>query len=101
MCIFALNFFDMGSTETKKNISSEAVISKAYTLMLYNDDVNTFDHVIHALVRVCGHSPEQAEQCAFLVHYKGKCDVRRGTLKELKPMHAALGNKGLTADILE
>jgi ATP-dependent Clp protease adaptor protein ClpS len=91
----------MAHTKTEKNIEGKSIKSKVYTLMLFNDDVNTFAHVTDTLIKVCGHSLEQAEQCTFLVHYKGKCDVKRGSLKELKPLHAALSDKGLTADIIK
>ena len=67
-------------------------------LFLYNDDVNTFDHVIETLVRVCDHTWEQAEQCAILVHYKGKCTVKTGELPKLKPQCSALLDAGLSAE---
>ena len=66
---------------------------------MFNDDVNTFDHVIDMLVKVCKHEPVQAEQCATLVHYKGKCSVKKGDFKELKLMAEILGDSGLTVEI--
>jgi ATP-dependent Clp protease adaptor protein ClpS len=63
---------------------------KVYTLQLHNDEVNTFHHVMDSLVKICGHSREQAEQCALLTHYKGLCAVKLGSMKQLKPMLAAL-----------
>lgn len=69
-------------------------------IVLYNDDVNTFDHVIDTLIRVCQHDELQAEQCALLVHYKGKCTVKTGALDELKPQCAALLDAGLSAEII-
>jgi ATP-dependent Clp protease adaptor protein ClpS len=72
---------------------------KVYKLMLANDDIHTFEYVIDSLVKVCGHSKEQAEQCAYLVHLKGKCDVKRGSLKEVSSMLAALSKLELTAII--
>ena len=69
-------------------------------IVLYNDDVNTFDHVIDTLIRVCQHSAEQAEQCAILVHYKGKCTVKTGVFDELKPQCTQLLESGLNAEIL-
>ena len=69
-------------------------------IVLYNDDVNTFDHVIDTLIRVCQHDELQAEQCALLVHYKGKCTVKTGALDELKPQCAALLEAGLSAEII-
>ncbi|MBS1581203.1 MAG: ATP-dependent Clp protease adaptor ClpS [Bacteroidetes bacterium] len=68
-------------------------------IILHNDDVNTFDHVIESLVEVCRHEPLQAEQCAWLVHYTGKCSVKRGTFDHLEPMCTALIDRGLSADI--
>ena len=70
-------------------------------LILYNDDVNTFDHVIDTLVKVCHHNFEQAEQCAIIVHFKGKCDVKSGSYTFLKPLCTALLNAGLSAEIEE
>ncbi len=69
-------------------------------IVLYNDDVNTFDHVIDTLVDVCEHTSEQAEQCALLVHYKGKCTVKTGLLKNLKPKCSQLLSAGLSAEIV-
>ena len=80
----------MKSAETKKRV---------YKLILSNDDIHTFEYVIDTLVEVCGHSREQAEQCAYLVHLKGTCDVKRGSLKELTAMHTALCKLELTARI--
>ena len=69
-------------------------------IVLYNDDVNTFDHVIETLIRVCNHTSEQAEQCAILVHYKGKCIVKTGSFDELKPQCTQLLEAGLSAEII-
>ncbi|GEC79846.1 ATP-dependent Clp protease adaptor ClpS [Flavobacterium aquatile] len=68
-------------------------------IILYNDDVNTFDHVIETLIRVCKHDALQAEQCAILVHYKGKCSVKNGSIEELTPYCSALLDAGLSAEI--
>lgn len=69
-------------------------------IVLYNDEVNTFDHVIETLIRVCQHSSEQAEQCAILVHYKGKCTVKTGSFDQLKPQCTQLLEAGLSAEIV-
>ncbi|SFA86425.1 ATP-dependent Clp protease adaptor protein ClpS [Flavobacterium swingsii] len=69
-------------------------------IVLFNDDVNTFDHVIDTLIRVCNHDELQAEQCALLVHYKGKCVVKTGTFDELKPQCSSLLEAGLSAEII-
>src|SRR5687768_11698696 len=68
-------------------------------LLLYNDDVNTFDFVTESLIKVCNHDPIQAEQCTYLVHYTGKCVVKNGTFKALKPLCEALLERGLSAKI--
>ncbi len=69
-------------------------------IVLYNDDVNTFDHVIDMLVATCDHTPVQAEQCSIIVHYKGKCSVKTGEYDDLKPRCSALLEAGLTAEIV-
>jgi ATP-dependent Clp protease adaptor protein ClpS len=68
-------------------------------LVLYNDEVNTFDFVINTLIDVCEHSEEQAEQCALIAHFKGKCSVKSGTYDELKPLHTEMTNRKLTVSI--
>lgn len=78
----------------------ETAVGNAHEIVLYNDDVNTFDHVIETLMRVCEHTAEQAEQCALLVHYKGKCTVKTGELTELIPQCSALLEAGLSAELI-
>ncbi len=75
-------------------------IEKQYELVLYNDDVNTFDHVIETLIYACDHTPEQAEQCSIIVHYNGKCTVKTGTYEDLKPRCSLLLDAGLSAEII-
>jgi ATP-dependent Clp protease adaptor protein ClpS len=72
---------------------------KERSIVVYNDDVNTFDFVIETLIRYCGHETEQATQCTYLIHYKGKCAVKNGSFKSLKPICEALLESGLTAKI--
>ncbi|MFT4611541.1 MAG: ATP-dependent Clp protease adaptor protein ClpS [Glaciecola sp.] len=69
-------------------------------IVLYNDDVNTFDHVIDTLIYVCEHTPEQAEQCSILVHYKGQCTVKTGEYSKLEPKCSQLLQAGLSAEII-
>ena len=69
-------------------------------LVVYNDDINTFDHVIQTLIEVCKHTPEQAEQCTFIIHYKGKCSVKIGTFEELQSMCSAIHDRGISADVV-
>jgi ATP-dependent Clp protease adaptor protein ClpS len=69
-------------------------------IVLYNDDVNTFDHVIDTLIRVCQHTAEQAEQCAMMIHHKGKCGVKSGGMDELLPIAEALDMQELHIEII-
>ena len=73
--------------------------NESSTLILYNDDVNTFDHVIKSLVEVCGHDPVQAEQCALIVHFKGSCEVKSGLPEVLAAMSRSLNLKGLNSKV--
>ncbi len=68
-------------------------------LVIYNDDVNTFDHVIDSLVKVCKHETIQAEQCTWIIHYNGKCAVKEGEMDSLLPMRRALSERGIDAKI--
>jgi len=78
--------------------SNEKVMQENF-LTLHNDDVHTFDYVIDALIEICEHNYEQATQCTFLVHYKGKCDVKKGSFSDLKPLKDALIDRELNATI--
>lgn len=71
-----------------------------HVIVLHNDDFNTFDYVIDCLIEICEHTLEQAQQCTFLVHYKGKCEVKTGSLEKLTPIHQALLKKGLSSQIV-
>lgn len=86
--------------KTKEKTSLLEAIDINNEIILYNDDVNTFDHVIDTLIAVCNHTSEQAEQCAILVHYKGKCTVKTGSFEELKPQCTQLLEAGLSAEIV-
>ena len=89
---------------TKEKIQEDVDVLEQKThqheIVLYNDDVNTFDHVIDALIDVCEHTLEQAEQCAILVHYKGKCSVKSGEYKDLEPRCSKLLQLGLSAELV-
>ncbi len=89
---------------TKEKISEDILLEeeviKQNEIVLFNDDVNTFDHVIEMLINTCEHTSEQAEQCAIIVHYKGKCTVKTGDLKDLKPRCSKLLEAGLSAEIV-
>ena len=89
---------------TKEKIKEELEVSVEEShlneIVLFNDEVNTFDHVIETLVHVCKHTYEQAEQCSLLVHYKGKCTVKTGMYEELEPQCSQLLKAGLSAEIV-
>lgn len=78
----------------------DSIDQDALDLVVFNDDVNTFDHVIKVLMKVCKHSHEQAEQCTLIIHYKGKCAVKKGSREELKPMCQAILDAGIQAAIV-
>jgi len=81
----------LGSPDEASSIKNE--------LILFNDEVNSFDYVIETLMDICEHEQSQAEQCALIAHYNGKCPVRSGAFSELKPMHDGMSSRGLTVSI--
>ncbi len=89
---------------TKEKIHEDLLLAeetvKQNEIVLFNDEVNTFEHVIETLVEVCEHSPEQAEQCSLIVHYNGKCTVKTGEYTDLKPRCSRLLQAGLSAEIV-
>jgi ATP-dependent Clp protease adaptor protein ClpS len=89
---------------TKEKVLEEVLVEELTSLnneiVLYNDEVNTFDHVIDTLIKVCRHTAEQAEQCSLIVHYNGKCTVKTGEYKDLKPQCTQLLEAGLSAEIV-
>lgn len=78
---------------------SDELLDEHKSLVLFNDDFNTFDFVIRSLIEVCNHDEVQAEQCAFIVHYKGKCAVKSDSFTNLKPMFDELSRRDLTVSI--
>lgn len=89
----------MSSVETQEKVFSIEQLTEQKDLIVYNDDVNTFDHVIESLIKVCRHDAIQAEQCTTIIHYNGKCQVKRGTFERLEPMCTALLDRGISAVI--
>lgn len=89
---------------THKKTSEELFVEEQQIaqneIVLFNDDVNTFDHVIETLIYACDHTPEQAEQCSIIVHYKGQCTVKTGAYDDLEPRCTLLLNAGLSAEIV-
>jgi len=87
------------STET---LFEEEVVEKQvaeHNLIVYNDDINTFDHVIESLIKICKHDSVQAEQCTMLIHYKGRCDVKSGEYEKLTGMCTNLLDRGISAEV--
>lgn len=91
--------FSHKEKEQVKNVEL-LVESKQFDLVLFNDDVNTFEWVIECLINICEHDEIQAEQSAFIVHFKGKCTIKSGDWEVLEPMHRALSNCDLSVEIL-
>lgn len=85
--------------DVKEEVLEAEVTTGLHNLIVYNDDVNTFDFVIDVLMEVCDHTPEQAEQCTLLVHYKGKCAVKTGEFEKLASMRNAVCARGLSAEV--
>ncbi len=77
----------------------DVMSSKGNSLILYNDSKNTFDHVISCLVEICDHDVIQAEQCAYIANYKGRCDIKKGEYKYLKELKDSLIKNGLIVSI--
>ena len=103
ICKLAVHYKSIQMSTIEK-IQEEVLVADAVDqnnqIVLYNDDVNTFDHVIETLIQVCDHDPIQAEQCAVLVHYKGKCTVKTGSFDELKTQCSLLLDAGLSAELV-
>ena len=91
----------LNSGNTKELFEQEVDVLEKPTndLIIYNDDVNTFDHVIDCLVKICKHEVHQAEQSALIIHHNGKCAVKNGEFEKLKPMCISLLDNGLNATI--
>ncbi|MBD79560.1 MAG: hypothetical protein CL840_11635 [Crocinitomicaceae bacterium] len=87
------------NTEAEELLDVDVSEKKNNSIILFNDEVNTFDYVIESLIEVCDHDAIQAEQATILVHYVGKCDVKKGDMNKLKPLCGELLRRGLTAEI--
>lgn len=90
----------MASREKKSPvIELNKQVGELRSLILYNDDFNTFEFVIETLIEVCEHDAMQAENCAWIAHFKGKCEVKKGSVDDLKPRHKEMTNRKLTVEI--
>ncbi len=89
---------------TKEHVKEEIAVKERktplYEIMVYNDDYNTFDHVIDTLIDTCDHDPHQAEQCTIIIHYNGKCAVKTGEYKDLKSRCTRILEAGINAEIV-
>lgn len=91
---------DSNFTSRPQKLSSEGVSHQNQAvLVLHNDDVNSFDYVMEILVEICDHSMTQAEQCATITHFKGKCEVRSGSVTEMRELRYQLISRGLKASV--
>ena len=85
--------------QTKEWEETDVIDEELHNLLVWNDNVNTFDWVIESLVDICGHETLQAEQCALIIHHKGKCGVKKGSFDDLRPQAEALIDRGIQATI--
>ncbi len=92
--------FEKNDWSTDVDVLDDVVEIAVHNLIVFNDEVNTFEYVIDTLMEVCEHTPEQAEQCTLLIHYKGKCTVKNGSWEELVPMRNEICRRGLSAEVL-
>ena len=89
----------MTKTEEEFDVDVLELLVDKKDLIIYNDDYNTFEHVIDSLIKVCEHNPIQAEQCTYIIHHNGKCQVKRGEYELLEPLCTALLERGISAEI--
>lgn len=94
---FSASFYSNTETEVLEEVDTKT--EEGHRLIVFNDEVNTFDHVIDTLVEVCQHSEPQAEQCTWIIHFKGKCSVKEGSWNELVPMRNAICERGISAEV--
>jgi ATP-dependent Clp protease adaptor protein ClpS len=89
----------MGQIKEQDFSEVDEILSEPYAVIVWNDDVHSFDFVIECLMMCAGHGPEQAEQCTFLIHFKGKCDVKRGDKEKMQIIYNKLFSRGLTVTL--
>ncbi len=95
-----MNFYNSNtSTQENEAVDTLTMLEPPYSLVVWNDEVNTFEWVIETLIAVCNHTPEQAEQCSYFIHYKGKYAVKQGEYDDLKPMCDAITERGIGATL--
>ncbi|WP_338764849.1 ATP-dependent Clp protease adaptor ClpS [Bernardetia sp. ABR2-2B] len=94
---YSLGFYANTETEVLEEVETKE--EEGHRLIVFNDEVNTFDHVIDTLINVCEHSEAQAEQCTLIIHFKGKCSVKEGSWNDLVPMRNAICDRGISAEV--
>lgn len=99
--MFTKEFYSGGSPEVLQDENTLTITQEPYSLIVWNDEVNTFEWVIKALMEICNHTHEQAEQCAYIIHFNGKYIVKQGDYETLEPMCNAISERGITATIAE
>ncbi len=93
-----MNLFPEHEVEELVEVSKDTS-SSIHELIVFNDEVNTIEHVIEVLMDICEHTIEQAEQCTWIIHYKGKCAVKRGEFDKLASMRQAICDRGIQAEV--
>jgi ATP-dependent Clp protease adaptor protein ClpS len=96
---FDISFAEQEKWQVEVEVLEETLTVPAHQLVVYNDEVNSFEYVILTLIEVCEHSPEQAEQCTLQIHFKGKCGVKSGEFDELVRMRNEICRRGISAEI--
>lgn len=96
-----LSYKDQPGTQLEEEVITDNALDKSFQLIVWNDEVNTFEWVIQTLVEVCGHNTEQAEQCALIIHTQGKYAVKYGSYDTLKPLCEAITDRGINATVEE
>lgn len=99
MPTFVFTMKPAADTDVLELVDVETKTTSPYQLVVWNDDVNTFEWVIETLIAVCGHTYEQAEQCAYIIHFQGKYAVKNGTYEDLRPMCDAIVDRGINATV--
>lgn len=98
-CLLMVNIKNDIKTDTRESTDTMTSIENPCSLIVWNDEVNSFEWVIETLIEVCGHSQEQAEQCSYIIHFQGKYAVKEGSYEELKPMCDAITERGIGATV--
>ena len=96
---FHFSFGNQEKWQAEISVQVEEEVVPAHQLVVYNDEVNSFEYVILTLIEVCDHTAEQAEQCTLMIHFKGKCGVKSGEFDELVSMRNEICRRGISAEI--